>query len=74
MTPEIGIPSNPPACNARRPAAETAMLDLNDPSLLTGSALINGSYVPGDRVFTVTNPATGMELAQVADLGVAVLR
>lgn len=74
MTPEIGIPSNPPACNTRPPAAETAMLDLNDPSLLTGSALINGSYVPGDRVFTVTNPATGTELAQVADLGVAALR
>ncbi|KGJ11282.1 NAD-dependent succinate-semialdehyde dehydrogenase (plasmid) [Paracoccus versutus] len=50
------------------------MLDLNDPSLLTGSALMNGSYVPGDRVFTVTNPATGTELAQVADLGVAALR
>lgn len=50
------------------------MIDLNDPSLLTGSVFINGSYVSDDKVFSVTNPAIGEELAQVADLDIAELR
>ncbi|WP_246195194.1 NAD-dependent succinate-semialdehyde dehydrogenase [Paracoccus litorisediminis] len=49
------------------------MLNLKDPSLLTGSAYINGARFKGDKVFAVTNPATGEELAQVADMGVAEL-
>jgi succinate-semialdehyde dehydrogenase/glutarate-semialdehyde dehydrogenase len=44
---------------------------LTDPSLLTGSAYIDGTRVPGERVFKVTNPATGAVLAEVADLGAA---
>jgi succinate-semialdehyde dehydrogenase/glutarate-semialdehyde dehydrogenase len=44
---------------------------LNDPSLLKTDALINGNWVDaqsGAR-FAVTDPATGLELAQVANLG-----
>ncbi len=44
---------------------------LNDPSLLKTDALINGNWMAaqsGAR-FAVTDPATGLELAQVANLG-----
>jgi succinate-semialdehyde dehydrogenase/glutarate-semialdehyde dehydrogenase len=44
---------------------------LNDPSLLKTDALINGNWTAaqsGAR-FAVTDPATGLELAQVANLG-----
>jgi len=42
---------------------------LNDPSLLKTDGLINGEWVPGTARFAVTDPATGQELAKVANLG-----
>jgi succinate-semialdehyde dehydrogenase/glutarate-semialdehyde dehydrogenase len=44
---------------------------LKDPSLLQTNALINGQWVEGTRRFAVHDPATGKELAQVANLGPA---
>ncbi|MDO9092893.1 MAG: NAD-dependent succinate-semialdehyde dehydrogenase [Rubrivivax sp.] len=45
---------------------------LADPALLKTDALINGVWTPGQAStprFAVTDPATGLELAQVANLG-----
>jgi len=42
---------------------------LNDPGLLKTDGLIDGAWVPGGTRFAVTDPATGQELAQVANLG-----
>jgi succinate-semialdehyde dehydrogenase/glutarate-semialdehyde dehydrogenase len=42
---------------------------LNDPSLLKTDALIGGEWVAGDARFDVTDPATGLKLADVANLG-----
>ena len=42
---------------------------LNDPSLLKTDALINGQWVQGSSRFDVNNPATGLKLADVANLG-----
>ncbi|HEY1130128.1 MAG TPA: NAD-dependent succinate-semialdehyde dehydrogenase [Roseateles sp.] len=42
---------------------------LDDASLLRSQALINGEWVTGATSFTVTDPATGRELAQVPNLG-----
>lgn len=47
------------------------MRQLNDPSLLTGKAYVNGEWLDGGARFAVTNPATGDTIAEVADLGVA---
>jgi len=44
---------------------------LNDPSLLKTDALINGQWVPGSSRFDVNDPATGLKLADVANLGPA---
>ena len=44
---------------------------LNDPTLLKTDALINGEWVAGSARFDVIDPATGMKLVDVADLGVA---
>jgi succinate-semialdehyde dehydrogenase/glutarate-semialdehyde dehydrogenase len=46
---------------------------LNDPTLLRTRGLINGEWTPaaGGATFDVTDPATGAELAQVANLGPA---
>ncbi|MDZ7592408.1 MAG: NAD-dependent succinate-semialdehyde dehydrogenase [Rubrivivax sp.] len=44
---------------------------LKDPSLLKADGLINGTWVAGSARFAVTDPATGQELAQVANLGPA---
>ena len=44
---------------------------LKDPSLLKTSALINGQWVQGSGTFEVTDPATGLKLADVANLGAA---
>ena len=43
---------------------------LSDPDLLTGHALVDGSFVGASSgaTFAVTNPATGEVLAEVADL------
>ena len=47
------------------------MLALKDASLLRTQAYVNGAWIDGfaRKTFPVTNPATGVELAQVADLG-----
>ena len=42
---------------------------LADPSLLRTEALINGQWVGGAARFAVHDPATGLALAQVANLG-----
>jgi succinate-semialdehyde dehydrogenase/glutarate-semialdehyde dehydrogenase len=44
---------------------------LNDPSLLKTDALIGGEWVAGSARFDVTDPATGLKLADVANLGAA---
>lgn len=44
---------------------------LNDPSLLKTHGLINGDWVAGSSRFGVIDPATGLELADVANLGSA---
>ena len=41
---------------------------LNDPGLLKTDGLINGEWVASTSRFSVTDPATGLELAQVACL------
>ncbi len=43
--------------------------ELKDPGLLKGDGLINGEWVGGKARFAVNDPATGAELAQVANLG-----
>jgi len=42
---------------------------LKDPGLLKTEGLINGEWVAGSSRFRVSDPATGLELAQVANLG-----
>ena len=42
---------------------------LNDPSLLKTDALVNGHWLAGSARFDVNDPATGLKLADVADLG-----
>ena len=42
---------------------------LNDPSLLKTDGLINGQWVAGASRFAVHDPATGLKLADVANLG-----
>jgi succinate-semialdehyde dehydrogenase/glutarate-semialdehyde dehydrogenase len=44
---------------------------LHDPSLLKTDGLINGQWVSGPRRFEVLDPATGLKLAEVANLGPA---
>jgi succinate-semialdehyde dehydrogenase/glutarate-semialdehyde dehydrogenase len=44
---------------------------LKDPSLLKTDALINGQWVGGNSRFAVHDPATGLHLADVANLGPA---
>jgi succinate-semialdehyde dehydrogenase/glutarate-semialdehyde dehydrogenase len=44
---------------------------LNDPSLLKTDALIGGEWVAGAARFDVEDPATGLKLADVANLGAA---
>ena len=45
------------------------LANLNDPSLLKTDALIGGEWVAGTARFAVTDPATGLKLAEVANLG-----
>jgi succinate-semialdehyde dehydrogenase/glutarate-semialdehyde dehydrogenase len=42
---------------------------LNDPSLLKTDALIDGQWITGPSRFAVHDPATGLKLAEVANLG-----
>ena len=44
---------------------------LKDASLLKTDALINGQWVAGSSRFEVSDPATGLKLAEVANLGAA---
>ena len=44
---------------------------LKDPSLLKTDALINGQWLAGSSRFDILDPATGLKLADVANLGVA---
>ncbi|MDP2164062.1 MAG: NAD-dependent succinate-semialdehyde dehydrogenase [Hydrogenophaga sp.] len=44
---------------------------LKDPTLLKTDALINGEWVKGSSRFDVIDPATGLKLADVANLGPA---
>ena len=44
---------------------------LKDPSLLKTDALVNGQWVQGSSRFDVLDPATGIKLADVANLGPA---
>src|SRR5574343_2111913 len=44
---------------------------LNDPTLLKTDALVNGQWVAGASRFDVHDPATGLKLADVANLGAA---
>ena len=44
---------------------------LNDPSLLKTDALIDGRWVAGSSRFDVNDPATGLKLADVPNLGAA---
>ena len=47
------------------------LAQLKDPSLLKTDALIGGQWVAGSTRFDVTDPATGLKLADVANLGPA---
>jgi succinate-semialdehyde dehydrogenase/glutarate-semialdehyde dehydrogenase len=47
----------------------TPLASLADPGLLKTDGLINGEWVGSAPRFAVTDPATGAELAQVANLG-----
>jgi len=44
---------------------------LKDPSLLKADAFINNQWVKGQSTFEVSDPATGLKLADVAKLGAA---
>ena len=44
---------------------------LQDPSLLKTDGFINGQWVKGSGRFEVIDPATGLKLADVANLGAA---
>jgi len=47
----------------------TPLATLKDPSLLKTEGLINGQWVAGASRFAVHDPATGLKLADVANLG-----
>ena len=47
------------------------LTNLADPTLLKTGALINGEWLTGTSRFDVTDPATGLKLADVANLGSA---
>lgn len=58
-----------PTAAARAPQASSNLRDrLKDPSLLKEACYIDGVWV-GSPVFAVNNPATGIELAKVPQLG-----
>jgi succinate-semialdehyde dehydrogenase/glutarate-semialdehyde dehydrogenase len=62
---------NPPvAARASQTSAPTLRGRLKDPSLLREQCYIDGTWV-GQPEFPVNNPATGIELAKIAQLGAA---
>ena len=50
-------------------AKVTPLPNLQDPQLFHSDALINGTWEAGAQHFDVTNPATGEQIASVANLG-----
>jgi len=64
-----GVFSSPHSLLIEMPMTRPLEL-LADPSLLKTDALINGQWVAGAARFPVTDPASGLELAQVANMGV----
>ena len=56
------------AARASQPAGSTLRDRLKDPSLLREQCYIDGAWV-GAPTFAVNNPATGVELAKIAQLG-----
>lgn len=44
------------------------MRDLSDKNLLQTAGYVNGAWITGERRFAVDNPATGAQIAEVADL------
>ena len=50
-------------------ATSTPLAGLADPALLRTDALIDGQWAPGPGRFAVTDPATGLHLADVANAG-----
>ncbi|XP_038054347.1 succinate-semialdehyde dehydrogenase, mitochondrial-like [Patiria miniata] len=55
---------------SRRPPSCSLHLSSRNASLLRDKAYIGGAWVSGDKTFPVTDPANGMEIACVPDLGV----
>ncbi len=53
------------------PPHPSPLSGLDDASLLRTDALIDGGWVAGSHRFAVTDPATGLRLAEVANLGPA---
>ncbi|MEZ5719849.1 MAG: NAD-dependent succinate-semialdehyde dehydrogenase [Burkholderiaceae bacterium] len=51
------------------PPMSTPLAPLTDPSLLKTEGLINGQWVTGASRFAVHDPATGLKLADAANLG-----
>lgn len=51
------------------PHPTSPLASLQDPALLKTDSLIAGIWVPGHQRFDVHDPATGLKLADVADLG-----
>src|ERR1700753_1025690 len=60
----------PVAARASQSAASTLRDRLKDPSLLREQCYIDGTWV-GQPALPVNNPATGVEIAKVAQLGAA---
>src|SRR5579859_818801 len=58
------------AARASQPATPNLLDRLKDPSLLREQCYIDGTWV-GQPEFPVNNPATGVEIAKVAQLGAA---
>ena len=48
---------------------DSPLNELTDPTLFKTDGLVNGKWVKGKARFDVTDPATGLKLADVADLG-----
>ena len=59
------------ASNGNATMNDSPLSALKDPSLLRTQALINGEWVDGASTFAVNDPATGLPLAEVANLSSA---
>ncbi len=54
--------------NTTTSTSTTPLAKLNDPGLLKTGALVNGEWLKGTSQFAVHDPATGLKLAEVANL------